>query len=437
VPVTVDAPPILVRDVVSRGPLDGPQQKGVETRSLGTGAANVTMLNQLAEFVASHEELRSAHDRMLVEIAEVRADRHRILGLFEHATAELDTIRINLGTVDAVDVQLLVSELEKLNLEVRRLYDDKQSLLADRSSREEFILQLENEILELLSMKAECERLAEKVRGQESDLASVRAERGALADHLSEQSAALVAATGELSRLRQELARNEEAVKSSHQDLDQVKHQLTCCKEDLVSVRADLRRLSGEQEGALETIERLTKTIAERDDTIQAQSCHFVAELESHRTARRAVERVRHDEVQTLKTEMTALNFRYRRLCENHQCAESACAVLQARNDELVAAQVRLEADHNEHIVAERVERQQLVEELLALRANAEETGRVAEELISAALNARPAMQLVPAKELATAQVRAEDLECNLAESERLNRVMAETLESVGIRVNL
>jgi len=93
-------------------------------------------------------------------------------------------------------------------------------------------------------------------------------------------------------------------------------------------------------------------------------------------------------------------------------------------------------ADHDALLNAERTERQQLAAELRALRANAEETARVAEQLLSANLNP-PEAPLASADELEAARVQAEELKYKLDEADSLYRIMAETLEGAGVQIDL
>ena len=85
---------------------------------------------------------------------------------------------------------------------------------------------------------------------------------------------------------------------------------------------------------------------------------------------------------------------------------------------------------------AERAERDQLAQEVLALRANADETARVAQQLITAELNP-PAAPGMPAPELDALRRHASELQFKLKEAERLYRIMSDTLDGMGIRIDL
>ncbi len=84
----------------------------------------------------------------------------------------------------------------------------------------------------------------------------------------------------------------------------------------------------------------------------------------------------------------------------------------------------------------EQIKQNKLAEELVELRANSEETARLAEQLISAnktLSEARPA----PDRGLEAAYAQIEELKQLLSDSERLNHDMAEILANLGLRFNI
>lgn len=92
-------------------------------------------------------------------------------------------------------------------------------------------------------------------------------------------------------------------------------------------------------------------------------------------------------------------------------------------------------AEQDALLNAERSERQQLADELLALRANAEETARLAAQLISANL-IPPEATLASPHELEAAQVQAGELKDKLDQADDIYREMADTLHGIGVQVD-
>ena len=80
----------------------------------------------------------------------------------------------------------------------------------------------------------------------------------------------------------------------------------------------------------------------------------------------------------------------------------------------------------------QRTARQQLADEVVALRANAEETARVAEELINGNWTAHDGPRST-AFELEAVQAQAEELRFKLEEANGLYAAMVETLRGMGI----
>ena len=383
VPASADTEPSPPYGATLGVPQNGSQQGDANPQSRRTGTANGPMLDQLAQFIASYDELRTARDQLQAEHYGVQVARDEVRAQLKCATNELNAIRAELGSIAPADVQSLASEREAFSAEVSRLRAEKQAFLTDQSNREGLIARLEERVVELVAIQQE----------------------------------------------------RDDLLKSSRDECEQVRHHLDLCMNDLRSIQTDLGRVNGEYENALATIERLNKAIAERDHEIAVQCDQFSAELETRREALRCGDRSHSEERVVLETELASVGARYDRLSEEHRAAESSCAELQARNRALSAAQEQLEAQYRTRLESEQFERQKLAEELLELRANSEETTRVAEELLSAALNL-PSAPIASAEELEAARVQMEQLRDGIAESEYLNRVMAETLESVGIQVS-
>jgi len=142
------------------------------------------------------------------------------------------------------------------------------------------------------------------------------------------------------------------------------------------------------------------------------------------------------DERQRLTSELAALRARHHELLEEHKATEVLCKQLEAGNHELKTALARRESEYDAMLHAERAERQQLGEEVLALRANAEETARVAEQLFAANMNG-PDAAFASAYSLEAARAQADQLKDKLDEANALYRALAETLHGIGVPIDV
>jgi hypothetical protein len=139
-------------------------------------------------------------------------------------------------------------------------------------------------------------------------------------------------------------------------------------------------------------------------------------------------------QIALLRDELAAAKAELDRANGERQAAMWLCQELQVQNDELVKAQSQRESEHEAILLAERTDREQLAEEVRALRSNAEETAKVAEQLISASLN--PSTGPVPAAfELETVRLQAQELRLKLDEANSLYRLIAHTLDGYGIQI--
>ena len=265
-------------------------------------------MDQLAEYIACNDELRSAHDQLKIEHNEIRADRDRASALLSDTTNELNAIRAELGAIAAAEVQSLASERDRLSIEVLRLRNDIQALLTEQSNRGELIAQLERRVLEFGAIQENHDALNERFKLRETELMVVAGERDALEKKLSEECQALVVADSVVARLRQEIEQNVKDLSNVRQERELANQQLALCKNELCSVQTDLVRSTGEQQSSLEMIEQLTNTVGERDREIATQHEDFLAKLASSQEELRLAERSFRDELEMLKTEFTSLN---------------------------------------------------------------------------------------------------------------------------------
>jgi chromosome segregation ATPase len=276
----------------------------------------------------------------------------------------------------------------------------------------------------------------DKLKLQEVEVRPLRAERDSLAAKLAELGSELDVARSEIARLNQRIEESDTDLEGARQEREQLSQQLALSRSDFSQARADQLRMSDERQDAFEKIERLTQTLAERELMIRNQSDHFDAELERARKAWDLVEKSHLEERQSLTTELAAVRARNQELQEEQQSTEALCAQLRESNQELVEAHARRESGKNAMPGAEHARPEQLADEVLASCATAGETSGAGERLNSANLNP-PGGPYEPAAELEAARARAEELQWKLAEAEYRCRVMAETLNRLGVSVDV
>jgi chromosome segregation ATPase len=536
VPAEADTQPMPVVDHTARNGSSRSSKSDVDPRNPQSGKQDKVLLDQLGQFIAGSNELRSAYEKLQAESNELRASRNELGAQLQSATAELEVIRADLGTIASADVRRLASESAELSALVQVLRGENQDLHTKTAHHDDLISQLEKRVLELDPLQAKHDALTETVKLHEGDLCAIRDERDALVRNLSEHSNELAAVRSELVQAAQRIEQLNSDLQAACRERDKLSQQLELCQNELGVAQADLGRTSSERDGALNTVAELTNTLAERDlairnhhdqfdaeigsnrqafelaershldererlaaelaalsaklaeheVTIRTQHDRFDAELECNRQAFDLAERNHLDERERLAAELTALSAnlaeheltvhdqhgRYNaeiesnrqafdlakqshrdererlaaelaalraqnhQLEDEHKTSEILCKQLQDRNDELVTLRATFESEYDTLLNAERTERRQLAEEILALRANAEETTRVAAKLLSTDSNSQAA-PVALADQLETARVQAEELKFKLAQAERLHRTMADTLEAIGIRIDL
>ena len=242
------------------------------------------------------------------------ADRDTVGSQLKSMTDELSVMRADLGAVNSADVRSLALERDDLRSEVERLRNRQRDSDAKRSDRETLITQLEKRVLELAPLQAERDSAAQKLKVYEVDLGAVRDDRDALSMKLTQQTSELVGARTELAQLRQQLEKSDSDLQVACAGREQLSQQLALCKNDLLQAQADHRHQSDERQNALETVERLTQTLAERDLAIRDQIDLYVGERESNRKASELAERNHNEERQRLTTELDAVRDRNQQL---------------------------------------------------------------------------------------------------------------------------
>jgi chromosome segregation ATPase len=391
-----DTPTRIYDGIVSPAASESPAATQ-KSASPGSEPASSALLDRISKLVATNDELRSARDQLEVERTKLQAAHDELFEELRHANSELNTIRSQLGAIAPAEVLPLVSERDALSNLVRDLRDQVQAL------------------------SAECHTLAARLQSHEASLSSQGADREAIAGQLSDPTAELTAAHTELCRLRDQLERAEADLAAIGRQRDETGQQIEAYKDDIASLQADLARLNSEQQSSSETIERLTRTIAERDLDWEKQREEWSAEVARTREAFESARETHGTDYEKLNTEQEALRAKYDRLSEEHRSAELLCAHLQAKNDEAALAHEKNAAQSQAELEAEREKQRRLAEEVVQLRANAAQTGQ--------------AIRPVTPEELGAARRQAEDLKRGLAESERMNRLLAKSLDRMGIHV--
>jgi chromosome segregation ATPase len=347
--------------------------------------------------VATNDELRSARDQLAFERTKLQAAHDELFEELRHTNDELSTIRGQLGAIAPAEVLPLISERDALSNLVRDLRDQIQAL------------------------SAEWRTPAARLQSHGASLSSQGADREAIAGQLSDRTAELTAAHTELCRLREQLERSEAQLAAIGCQRDATGQPLEAYKDDIASLQADLAQLNSEQQSSSETIERLTRTIAERDLDWEKQREKWIAEVARSGESFESARETHVTEYEKLSTELEALRAKYDRLSEEHRSAELLCSHLQAKNDEAALAHEKYAAQSQAELEAEREKQRQLAEEVVQLRANAAQTGQ--------------AIRPVTPEELEAARRQSEDLKRGLAESERMNRLLAQSLDRMGIHI--
>ena len=399
-----------------------------------TSTAGRSLVDQLARFVASFDQLQSELGQLQADHDGMRVERDNIRDALKKANDELTSIHAALGPIAPDEVQSLASEHESLCAELRVLRNKYESVLTDLSDRECSITRLEETLCELAHLQGERDALSEQVKANELELGAVRAERDALTTNLSKERAANVETHSELGLLTQQLTQAERNASIMREESARLEGQLDLSKRDLGSVQVALARTSDERQKMLATAQELTKAVDERDRNIALQRDEFDAELKRSRELLDSAERSHVAAVDSLKSEFASLDAKHQKLIHEHRIVESLCADRQARNTELTIAQAALECEYRQRLEAQEAERQKLTQEFLELRANSEETDRLIEELISTALNI-PTVPVATAQELATAGIQPEASMYGDPESRRLDGATEEMLASIGIDV--
>jgi hypothetical protein len=254
---------------------------------------------------------------------------------------------------------------------------------------------------------------------------------GVVDNVILDQLAQIITGSNELRVLHDGLVAEHNELKA---DRDAVVARLTSVSDLLEAMRSDLGPIAPADVRSIASEREELRALAER---LREENRELAQRLDQSGTELQVARQERQqqsEQLTILRDELASVRGDLVRFSEERQAALLRCEELEDQNQGLVRAQASRELEHEAMHSAERSAQQQLAEEVVALRANAEETAKVAEQLISASLNQsdgpRPA-----AFELEAVRLQAEELRLKLDEANCLYRVMAETLDSFGIPI--
>ena len=178
------------------------------------------LLDQLAKFVAVHEELRSAHQELLAERNGARDELERTRTSVSRTNGELEAIRAALGTMASDVVSALSATIEPLGAQLKALRTENEHLVSAFSECQRSMTQIEEKVHEAAQLNTQLEQAraalcsTERARGQEVE--ELRARLASLGDQHANllekyQTAELVLAdvqarNDELTALQEQLA---------------------------------------------------------------------------------------------------------------------------------------------------------------------------------------------------------------------------------------
>ena len=372
---------------------------------------------ELAPFRAEHAALLEKLESHEREIGDVRAERDTIARNLSELERDLGDVRTerdslarNLGEHkrDLGDVH---AERHALSTKLGEHERDLATVHAERDELETNLGKLETD---LAAVHAERDGLETNLAKLETDLAAVHAERDAIATNLARHESDLAAVRAERDAIATNLARHESDLAAVHAERDGLETKLAKLESDLAAVRAE--------RDALET------NVAEHE-----------SELADVRTE--LVQRARR--IEQADADLEAASQERERLSQELSLCRNDLSLAQANlnrssseRQSVLETQAARESEHDALLKAERAAHQKLAEEVLALRANAEETARVTEQLISSNSNP-PDATLGSSDQLEAARAQAKELKYKLEEADWLYGVMRETLNGLGIQIDL
>jgi predicted Zn finger-like uncharacterized protein len=229
----------------------------------GAGAMG-PLLDQVAKFVAAHEELRSAHQELLAQRSGAREELESTRTSLSRTSGELEAIRAALGTMASdlvsalrasteplgAEVRALLTSTEPLGAELTALRADNQNLVSAVSECQRSIARIEEKVDEAAQLSTQLEKAraaldsSERARGQEVE--ELKARLASLGDEHAEllekyQSSELLLANVQ--------ARNAELTAKQEQLAGMYQASLECDRLELEKLAADVAGLRAGFEG--------------------------------------------------------------------------------------------------------------------------------------------------------------------------------------------
>jgi chromosome segregation ATPase/DNA-directed RNA polymerase subunit RPC12/RpoP len=347
-------------------------------------------------------------------VVELERSRDALDSAYETHCAEHDTLAA-LRQALAVERDTLCAERDALSVELER---SRQTLA---SAQETHGAERDTLAAERAALTAERDALTAELDRSRQSLASAHESHGAERDNLTAERDSL---TAELERTRQALASAHESHGAERDNLtaerDSLIVELERTRQALVSAHdshgAERDNLTAERDSLTAELERSRQTLAFAHDTHNAERERLTADREK------------------LGAELTALGSECDRLREANRSAELLCMNLGSKNAEFTKAHEQLVAEYAARFEAERVKHEALANEVLRYRADCQDTDQAIHELIETSVG-EPALPAPVHQDLEAVRAQSDDLKRGLAESERINQMLADSLNSIGIQV--
>jgi chromosome segregation ATPase len=412
--------------------ISSPAVEHVETERAGRAKKeHERLLGEHAQLLTAHGQLQSTLDRVEAEHQRLKAADHELEEKLKRVTNQLNEIRTDLGPIAPGDVRSLAQERESLRADVDRLQIENRDIRAEQAARAHLPAELQRSSVELEAVRGELELHRQQLEERDLALDAAHAETDRLKvgnQHLNEEIKALQSSLAERDRLRvdnQHLIEEINSLQATQVERDRLKVENQNAIEEIRALQATLAerdRLSVEKENLIKEIEALHATMSERDRSWNEQRDELRAQIETHRSALIRAENFHREAIERFQEEHRSTEVRYK-----HG---------EDRILELSEAHERLKADYRSMLEAEQAKQNKLSTELSELRANSEESARLAEQLI-AANKSLTESRSTPDRELEAAHAQIEVLKQRLIESERVNNDLSETLASLGVRFNV
>ena len=121
------------------------------------------LMDQLAKFVAVHDELRSAHQELLADRNGVRDELEGTRTSLSRTNGELEAIRAALGTMASDVVSALSAGTGPLGAELKALRAENQNLVSAFSEYQSSLTRIEEKVHDAAQVHTERDALAVEI----------------------------------------------------------------------------------------------------------------------------------------------------------------------------------------------------------------------------------------------------------------------------------